>query len=263
MFSVDTYLAKLGYTGRRDATLDTLRELHKRHLITIPFDNGAHSKRGTEVLNAVDIDVDTTFDSIVMAHERGGVCFELSGLFRRLLQDLGFDVVVLSAGVRGASDEFGPDLEHLFLGVRLDGANWLVDVGFAGPSFLEPLRLGPGIQSQYGCDYRIEEQDGYHVLSRRPRGADWQAVYRLRWQPRSFTEWTATGRAPSNEDDPGWNWAGQMVAAGTVIRGRSFDNGQMVLVGRRYVRVEDGRDQVRVLIDNTEFSSVVDEILAR
>ncbi|MFK0152847.1 arylamine N-acetyltransferase [Streptomyces sp. NPDC090499] len=78
-----------------------------------------------------------------------GVCFELGRLFSRLPQDLGFEVQFLSAGVCGPDGKFGPDLQHLFHCVHHQGDVWLVDVGFSGPSFLEPLRVSADVQEQF------------------------------------------------------------------------------------------------------------------
>ena len=260
MFSVDTYLSSIGYSGARSRTPDVLRELQRRHLIALPFDNSAHADAGTSVLNDVDVDLDAVFDNVVL-NRRGGVCFELNGLFRKLLGELGFQVDILSAGVRGPGGTFGPDLEHMFLGVRLEGQLWLVDVGFAGPGYLEPLLVSDEVQEQYGCKYRILQRDGYHVVERQTRTADWAAVYRFRTQPRVLADWSGAGGDPTQDDDA-WNWEGELVAAGTAIRARSFDTGQMVLVGRRYLRVDNGSEQVRVLIDPDDYRTVSELILS-
>jgi amide synthase len=255
MFSIDSYLSGIGYAGPTEPTAATLRELHRRHLMTLPFDNSAHTDEGTGVLANVDVDLDATFDSTVRGR-RGGVCFELNGLFRVLLTKLGYQVDILSAGVRGPGGTFGPDLEHMFLGVHIDGELWLADVGFAGPGYVEPLLVADGlVQSHLGCDYRITQQNGYFVVDRRTRLGEWAPVYRFTRRARELSEWLHVGGDPSSEDDA-WNWEGELVAAGTVIQARSFDGGQMVLVGKRYLRIDDGVEKVRVLIKPDEYRAV-------
>ncbi|HEX2316818.1 MAG TPA: arylamine N-acetyltransferase [Thermomonospora sp.] len=258
MFSVDSYLATLGYSGPLEPTSKTLRELQRRHLMTIPFDNSGRVDQGTASLKDVDIDLDEAFGRVV-TERRGGVCFELNGMFNRLLKELGFQTMFLGAGVRGPGGTYGPDLEHMFLGVRIGEELWLGDVGFAGPGFIDPLQVTDGVQEQYGCQYRVFGADGYHVVERKTRTGDWQGVYRFREQPRRLAEWVEDGGDKPEED--GWNWEGELVAADTVIRARSFETGQMVLVGRRLVRVDDGEEQVRVLVKPEDYQAVVDEIL--
>jgi amide synthase len=253
MFDIETYLSVLGYTGPADVTLQTLRDLHKRHLMNVPYDSVLNSGRGIELWEHVDIDVDTTFDEII-AGSRGGVCTELNGLFRVLLEKLGFDVSVLSAGTRQLDGSFGPDLEHVFNLVRLDGLMWLVDVGFVGPSYLEPLQLNDKIQYQYGNQFVLTERDGYRVLHRKGQQGDFQAVYRFKLTPRTFAEW----QVPSDELR---DFARELAKAGTLVRGRAFEDGQRILIGRRFVTVESGHDQLRVLIDKAEYQKIVADIL--
>ncbi|MFD5269975.1 arylamine N-acetyltransferase [Streptomyces sp. NPDC058335] len=271
MFDVGAYLAHLQYEGPVPApTLETLRDLHKRHLMHVPFDNALNSAedRGLAVWQEVDIDVDETFDSVITGR-RGGVCYELNGLFRRLLTDLGFEVGILAGAVIQVDGQFGPELEHIFNLVELDGDRWLVDVGLAGPSYLEPLRLTDDeVQEQYGVGYRLVPQDDgedtaadgtddnrYRVLQRRSRGEEWRNVYRFKPQLRKIEDWT----------DPAYElveFPAELLAVGTLIRSRAFDNGQMVLIGKRYVRVVDGVEEVKVLVDRDLYKATTDAILA-
>ncbi|WP_433872806.1 arylamine N-acetyltransferase family protein [Saccharopolyspora sp. CA-218241] len=253
MFDVDEYLAVLGCDERPEADLESLRFLHKRHLMTIPYDSSWNAERGISIWRDVDIDVDAVFDAVVRGG-RGGNCYELNGLFRALLDELGFRTAVLSAGIRQVDGTFGPDLEHVFNRVELAGRSWLVDVGFVGPSYVEPLLLSDEEQSQCGSRFRITEQDGYHVVERKGRTADWSPVYRFRPTPRQFHEWS--GDQPALVE-----FAERLVGAGTVIRGRAFETGQMVLIGRRYLHVDDGAEAVRVLVDQDEHDRVVRTIL--
>lgn len=260
MFNVASYVAHLGYAGPLDPTLATLRELHRRHLITVPFDNTRHAPKGLAVWDEVETDPDVLFDDLVTGG-RGGVCHELNGLFRTLLRELGYDVVVLSAGVRGPDGRFGPDLEHMLNGVRLGEDLWLVDVGFVGPSFTEPLRASDEVQPQNGFDHRVVEADDYHVVQRRGRAGTWVDVYRVRLRPRTLAEWV--GFSSRVEEGTEWYWEGEAIGRGTVIQGRSFDGGQKILIGKRYVESSDGREQMRVLVDPAAHAAAVDDILRR
>ncbi|MET9969194.1 arylamine N-acetyltransferase [Streptomyces sp. NPDC006356] len=255
MFDVDFYLRKLGYTGSREPSLALLNELQKRHLMAIPFDNSlnADAERGFDVLLEVDIDDDAVFRAVVEGG-RGGVCYELNGLLRRLLTELGFEVKILAAAVIQVNGTFGPELEHIFNCVELDGERYLVDVGLAGPSYLEPLRITDEIQEQYGCQYRLVEEDGYQVLQRRAKGGDWSASYRFRDQYREISDWQKL--VPDIA-----NFPLEQVLIGTRIHSRAFDNGQMVLIGKRYLRVEDGVEEIKVLTSPSTFKQVVRQIL--
>jgi amide synthase len=253
MFDTDVYLDRLGYPGPRVATVETLRQLHKLHLTAIPYDNQKFAPDGEPIGNIADVDLDASFDKIVR-DGAGGICFELNPLFARLLRELGFTTMTMSAGVRQEDGSFSPDLSHLFTGVPLDDGLWLADVGFSGPSYLEPLRLTTEVQHQFGCRYKVVDQAGWQTLYRRSRTGRWLAVYRFHPVGRRVEDWqglTEKMRA----------YTEGTVLANAAIRARSSDNGHMLLVGKRYLTVDDGHEEVTALVDPAELDRVLTHIL--
>ncbi|MFI7081509.1 arylamine N-acetyltransferase [Micromonospora sp. NPDC049903] len=255
MFDVDKYLAVIGHTGPVNTDLATLRAVQKRHLMSIPFDNAVYGAvdRGMAIWDEVDIDGDAMFDTIVTGG-RGGICYELNGLFRLLLQGLGFDYRIFAGAIRQVNGAFGPDLEHIFGCVLLDGETWLVDVGIGAPCYSEPLRVCDEEQEQYGVRYRMTEEDGYRVVYRRPANGDWQVLYRFRPQFRDIGEW--------HDPDPALvEFPPDLIAPGTFIRSRGTATGQLVLTGRRFLRLDNGHEEVRVLVKQPDLDAAVDLIL--
>jgi amide synthase len=138
--------------------------------------------------------------------------------------------------------------------VRLDGELWLVDVGIAGPHYIEPLRVTEEVQEQYGVQYRMEERDGYTVVLRKAATGDWLPIYRFHQQFRDIAEW--------HDPDPKLvEFPADLIAVGTFIRSRGTENGQIVLIGRRLVQVADGVETVRVVVDSAQFEQTVHDIL--
>jgi N-hydroxyarylamine O-acetyltransferase len=178
---VGAYLKRIGYAGSLRPTPDTLRALHRSHLMTVPFENlDIHLGR------AIILDEEALFEKIVR-RRRGGFCYELNGLFASLLRELGFDVTLLSAGVARSSGGSGPEFDHLALLVKFQ-ERWLADVGF-GDSFIEPLRLDdPGEQLQQGSAYRITRSDGFRRLSRREGESMWHDLYRFTLLPHKLED---------------------------------------------------------------------------
>ncbi|WP_019886432.1 arylamine N-acetyltransferase family protein [Streptomyces purpureus] len=259
MLDVEAYAAHLGLSGHLEPTLETLRALHKRHLMTVPFDNSRHVHKGAAVWDeAADADPQELFRHLV-TEANGGVCHELNGLFRTLLRQIGFDVVILSAGIRGADQQFGPDLDHMLNGVTIDGELYLADVGYVGPSFTEPLHVGPGIQEQNGFRFRVVEEDGYQIVQRQGATGDWIAVFRFRPEARELTAWVGYAESLTSRDE--WEWEGQQLSSTTVIRGRAFETGQKILIGRRYVVSENGAETFRAIIDKGEYAAIVKDIV--
>jgi N-hydroxyarylamine O-acetyltransferase len=141
MLDVNAYLARIGYTSSTEPTPETLRNIHLAHMLTVPFENLDIGRR------RIVLDGDSLIRKIV-EEKRGGFCYELNGAFAALLTQLGFHVTLLSARVARPDGSEGPEFDHLALRVDLDEP-WLADVGF-GDSFLEPLRLNPGLAQQQG-----------------------------------------------------------------------------------------------------------------
>ena len=119
---VRAYLDRIGAQrpARPDAT--ALRELHRRHLLTVPFEN-----LSVHLGEPVVLDPEALVDKVVTAR-RGGFCYELNGAFAALLTALGYPVTLLAGRVFGENG-LGAPFDHLAL--RVDaGGPWLVDVGF-------------------------------------------------------------------------------------------------------------------------------------
>ncbi len=176
------YLKRIGYDGPLDPTAETLRGLHRAHLLSVPFENlDIHLGRGIVLEEAA-------FCEKIVQSRRGGFCYELNGAFCGLLRALGFTVSMLSAGVAGKDGGFGPEFDHMTLHVKLE-ESWLADVGF-GDGFVDPLLLeGPGDQDQPRGTFRIESDGMYRILYRSTHGGAWEPQYRFTLQPHQLAEY--------------------------------------------------------------------------
>jgi len=167
--TTDAYLERIGYRGQPRPNLESLRGLHKKHLLSIPFENlDIHLRR------PIVLSEDAFYEKII-ERGRGGFCYELNGSFAALLTRLGFKVSMLSARVARKNGGFSPEVDHMVLLVRFKD-RWLADVGF-GELFTEPKRLDySGSQFDNGRVYRITRRAGGRLLSR------WDSEKNL-WQP--------------------------------------------------------------------------------
>jgi N-hydroxyarylamine O-acetyltransferase len=156
------YFARVGYRGGRDTSLATLRSLHRAHLLTITYENlDIHLGR------RLTLDTDAIFDKLV-DERRGGWCFEMNGLFGRVLETLGFEVRYLSGAVGRATHGWRAQGNHLVLLVTLDRP-WIADVGF-GDGFLTPLPLEPGNYRQDFLQYRVSRDGPRWRMDNHPYG---------------------------------------------------------------------------------------------
>ena len=199
MLNVAAYLDRIRYAGATEPSVETLRALHRAHMLSVPFENlDIHLGRPI-------VCDEESFIRKIVSERRGGFCYELNGALAALLRALGFRVTLLSARVaRADGSGDGPEYDHLALRVdvpetsALPGASsqadsWLADVGF-GDNFLEPLRFEPGLeQSQIGRVYRLVEIDGRFNMEVRI-GETWKRQYSFAMEPRQLSEFAAMCR---------------------------------------------------------------------
>lgn len=182
---IAAYLARIGYQGPAEPTLDTLHALHAAHNRSIPFEN-LDPVLGTPV---VDLGAAALTDKLVQ-RRRGGYCYEQNGLFGYVLEGLGYGVDRLAGRVVWMSefdaspptawDAPMPAMTHNVLAVSVPGVDgrFLADVGFGGQTLSSPIRLeaGPVQQTRHEL-YRIVDA-GRHTLRLETQVRDrWQALY--------------------------------------------------------------------------------------
>jgi N-hydroxyarylamine O-acetyltransferase len=173
-FDLDAYLARIGYTGPRAATLDTLKALHLLHPQVIPFEN-----LDPFLGRPVALDLPTLQDKLVRGG-RGGYCYEQNLLFMQVLQALGFSVSGLAARVLwGRPEDALTPRSHMLLRIELDGRIWLADVGFGGLTQTAPLLFEPDVVQQTPHEpFRIFGKNGY-FHAQAEVGGEWRTLYRF------------------------------------------------------------------------------------
>ncbi len=162
---LSAYLDRIKFDGGVRPDLATLRALHRAHQYAIPFEN-----LDVQLRRPVALDPGTSFEKIV-GQRRGGWCYEMNGVMGWALEQIGFEVMRISAGVMRSQAGDVQLGNHLCLLVRLDQP-YLVDVGFGG-SLIEPLPLRA--LRREDPPYRLELselENGYWRFAERAHGDD-------------------------------------------------------------------------------------------
>ncbi|MFJ5773315.1 arylamine N-acetyltransferase [Streptomyces sp. NPDC093094] len=253
---IDAYLRRIGAERPARPTADVLRDLHLRHLRTVPFENLAiHLGEG------IGLEEKRLLDKVVGAR-RGGFCYELNGAFGALLAALGFEVTYLAARVYGKEGRPGIPYDHLALRVgTVDGGEWLADVGFGAHSHL-PLELGSrDEQRDPGGVFRIVEAGpdaagaggggaGFADLDVVKNGG---AEYRLETRPRLFGDFVIGAWWHSTSPQSHFR---QSLVCSRVTE----DGGRITLSGRSLTATApDGTRDVRELVTDEEVLAVYRE----
>ena len=238
---VGAYLDRIGYTGGREPVAATLCELHRAHMLTVPFEN-----LDIPLGQPIGLDLPSLYAKIV-DRRRGGFCYELNGLFGWLLEQLGFRVARMSAQVFSGG-RLGPPFDHLALLVELE-ERWLVDVGF-GDSFLEALLLDSSeavIQS--GVAYRVVGEGAERTLERRRSGADWTLQYMFSLAPHSLEAFADQCRR--TQTDPASGFTQKVTCTLPKVDGR------MTLSNKRLITSSNGERTEREVTNGEEYVALL------
>jgi N-hydroxyarylamine O-acetyltransferase len=239
---IQPYLRRIRYRGPVSCHPETLRNLHRAHLLAVPFEN-------LDIAWAREIRVDQeAFVQKIVEQQRGGFCYELNGAFAALLQALGFRVTLLSARVPQSDGSEGPEFDHLTLRVDLE-RSWLADVGF-GDSFIDPLQLQVGIeQEQYGRCFRIRKRDQDLRLEKKETG--WKTEYVFNLKPRRLEEFA--GMCRYHQTSPASPFTQKRVCSILTPDGRLTLSEMKLIQTRGDVREE------RILASEDQWSAVLKE----
>lgn len=221
LFDIDRYLSRINFYGGHEPSVDTLVRLQAAHLMRVPFEN-------LHVFHHLGVRVDVVWSyQKIVERRRGGWCFELNGCFAELLRRLGYRVELLSCRTfDAATGSLSPDFDHLTLLVHVNGAAYLVDVGW-GDGPLAPLPAEPGEYPGRPRPARIETNAStlrFFELVERSDGTDaWELQYQASRQPRQLAEFEDRSRHLQTE--PGLSWTAKPV----VTRATSPSGGRVTL----------------------------------
>ncbi|MEN8165074.1 MAG: arylamine N-acetyltransferase, partial [Acidobacteriota bacterium] len=237
---IDAYLERIGYEGSHEPTTETLRQLHRAHMLAVPFEN-----LDIPLGNPMRLSLPFLYDKIVR-RRRGGFCYELNGLFGWLLEQLGFSVVMVSARVFDGTQP-GPEFDHLVLLVEME--DWhVVDVGF-GDSFLEPLRLDSGDEYElHGSSYRLTGSGSERIFQRR-RQSDWEPQYVFSPVPRQLADFT--GMCQYHQTSPESKFTQKTVCS------LATEDGRITVSNRRLITAAGGRREEREVSDQAEYRTLL------
>ncbi|MGQ8706179.1 arylamine N-acetyltransferase family protein [Serratia sp. TSA_198.1] len=220
------YLQHIGFAGIPQADLLTLQQLHRCHMLSVPFENLSIIYR-----QGIHLEEPALFNKIV-ERNRGGFCYELNRLFAALLKDIGFNVQFISGEIRARDGSFGAPFDHMALKVELDQP-YLVDVGF-GDSFLTPLKITTTEQQpQTSGTFHLEQEGEVYYLERRngDNRSHAKTLYRFTLQAREPSEFDGMCHYHSTSQ--------QSHFTQRLVCSRPTENGRVTLSENKLIITED------------------------
>lgn len=169
---LDAYFQRIGYSGDRSATLQTLQMIHQCHAQTIAFEN-----LNSFLRQPVRLDL-TSLQQKLIYEQRGGYCFEQNALLRAVLLALGFQVSSLAARVLlNIPEGTMMPRSHMLLQLEIDGEFYIADVGFGGLTLTAPLALAPHREQQTPHEpFRLLPTGSTYTLQAKMK-EQWKSLY--------------------------------------------------------------------------------------
>lgn len=179
-FLLNDYLTRIQYTGPVDKNLDTLVNLMRAQLRTVPFEN--LDVQAGKIVSLVPEDIVNK----IIYNNRGGYCYEVNGLLSMALQAIGFEYDII-----GARPMFYPHRRpksHMVLLVKVGAERWLCDTGFGSFGMRAPIGLhqvGQVIRQDNETFLLENNEGGEYVLKALVKG-EWANqfctdVYPMEW----------------------------------------------------------------------------------
>jgi N-hydroxyarylamine O-acetyltransferase len=134
---IDSYFERIGYTGGREVSYETLSGIQNCHIFSVPFEN-----LNVFLGKRISLDLDDLIQKIVV-ERRGGMCTEHNSIVYHVLVSLGFKVTrIMSRFLLLILKGSEVANIHTILKVDLDNKQYLVDPGSASFSSPYPLEIG-------------------------------------------------------------------------------------------------------------------------
>lgn len=219
------YLARIEHSGGVSPDLATLRGLHFKHPVAIPFEN-----LSTLIGEPILLD-SAALEAKLVKRRRGGYCFEQNALFAKVLKSLGFRVTTLCARVVwNQSGAYTNPRTHMVLLVDLDD-RYLCDVGFGGLTLTGPLRFVVGLEQETPHEvFRLTERDHEFELQARVEG-DWRPLYRFDLQEQLPVDYEVLNHFVATY--PASHFRTHLMAGRPTLEGRyALSNNQLTVYRR-------------------------------
>jgi N-hydroxyarylamine O-acetyltransferase len=246
------YFARIGYTGARTPTLDTLGAIQLAHAQSIAFENltPLMGKR-------VPLDLPSLEEKLVRGG-RGGYCFEQNGLLAEVLREIGFEVTGLAARVLWGGPEDAVRMRsHMLLKVEVGAEPYLLDVGFGGQTPTGPLRFTPDVEQATPHEpfrlVALESASGPELKLQSRVGGAWKSLYRFDFQPQYPPDYEMANHFTSTHPDSPFRTGLRMA--------RPFPGGRYAMLNNQLtVHRLDGSPERRTLASVAEVRASLESV---
>ncbi len=237
------YLKRIGIEDENiSLNSASLTLLQRKHLINVPFENlDIHRKR------KITLDTKKFYEKIVNK-KRGGFCYELNGLFYDLLNELGFESKIIAARVYNGKD-FGAEYDHLAILTKVDGKNYLVDVGF-GDFTAAPLEFILDVeQKDSNGTFLIRRFDHEYFEIVKKDDGKWESEYIFKDSARDLAEFSEM--CNFHQTSPESHFTRGRVCSVML------ENGRKTLTDKKFVKTDGDEKNETQITSEEQFNEIL------
>ncbi|AZV41156.1 acetyltransferase [Peribacillus asahii] len=232
------YLNRIQAVKKDMLDFEYLVHLQKQHVLNVHFEN-------LDILNKKPLSLNTEdlYKKIVL-FQRGGVCYELNGLFYHLLTQLGFNPYLMAGTVHVRDEIWAIENAHLFMVVPVDNKEYLVDVGLGGKCPRIPVPMSGEEVIDSDGNYRVKkDEEKLLFYLQKETSTGWEILYRFE---APLNKWTIDSIYPIcvlTETSP------QSIFNKDYFLSRVTEEGRITLLGNTLIIVK-GKEIIKEKLAN-------------
>ncbi|NRS19292.1 acetyltransferase [Brevibacillus sp. HB1.2] len=242
---IQKYLEHIQAERRNELSLAYLSHLQKQQVLHVHFENLDILAKKPLSLREEDL-----FQKIVHA-KKGGVCYELNGIFYFLLKELGYEPYLMAGTVYVGNGVWALENAHLFIIVPLDNKEYLVDVGTGGNSPRLPVPLSGGEVVDSDGMYRVykDETKALFYLQKKS-DEEWETQYRFETPSHLWNLENIHPICVQTETSP------KSMFNKMYFLSRVTENGRITLLGNTLIIV-NGKEKTKRKLEEHEIEETV------
>jgi N-hydroxyarylamine O-acetyltransferase len=230
-FNLRSYFSRTGFTGDASADLATLREMMRRQLFSVPFEN--LDVQAGKVVSLVPEEI----YSKIVERRRGGYCYEVNGLFAMALEAIGIPCRFVAA--RPMTYPVRRPKTHMAIVATIGDEQWFCDLGFGSFGIREPMNL-EWLDREVRQDFdtfRLSKVSGQDYLLQSLTEGDWKNLYEFNLSPQEWVDFEPANFMNSTHPDS--------IFVRNLMVVLQHETGKKVLTTYYYKNVSEGRTEER------------------
>ena len=244
-FKLQDYLDRIGFKGEATASLETVRQMMRCQLFTVPFEN-----LDVQAGKVVSLIPEEIVDKIIYRH-RGGYCYEVNGLFAMALDALGIPYQFVAA--RPMFYPVKRPKTHMAIVLTLDGQQWLCDLGFGSYGIRAPMSLDV-LDVEIAQDFDVfvlSKMNEREYLLKAQQAGEWTNQYAFDLSPQEWIDFVPANYLNSTHPDT--------IFVQQLLVVLHNENGRCILLGDSLKTLHQGHVEKRT-VAREEMTQILHEV---